>query len=179
MGNTKITCGTSVYQHQWLWADLYTRSPISVTNNYQLLAYHDLEELESLRIAWDRLLALYPPATTFSTYEWLTNWWRSFGQQNQLLVLALFDSDALVGLAPLSISRERFAGFSASVLRMMGDGTYDSDNLDFPVQAGYENILADSVLDYLLKIKGSWDVCMLNTLSPGSVAAKRVAERLQ
>src|SRR5262249_37833873 len=151
----------------------------SVTGQQQLRVYHTLDELQSLRSAWDRLLFEYPPATTFSTYDWLANWWRSFGERRRLLVLALFDSDSLVGMAPLSISRERFAGFSLKVVRMMGDGTYDSDNLDFAARAGYENTLADSVLNYLIEIKGSWDVCMLNTLPPHSLSAKRIAERLQ
>jgi CelD/BcsL family acetyltransferase involved in cellulose biosynthesis len=150
-----------------------------VTSEQQLRAYHTLDELQSLRSDWDRLLLKYPRATTFSTYDWLANWWRSFGDRRQLLVLALFDSDSLVGLAPLSISRERFAGFHIRVLRMMGDGTYDSDNLDFPAQVGYENILADAVLKYLMQFKDSWDVCVLNTLPPDSVPAKCVAERLK
>ena len=150
-----------------------------MTGQQQLRVYHTLDELQSLRSEWDRLLLEYPPATTFSTYDWLANWWRSFGDRRQLLVLALFDSDSLVGMAPLSISRERFAGFPIRMLRMMGDGTYDSDNLDFPVQAGYEDILADSVLNYLMQIRDSWDVCVLNTLPLDSVPAKCVAERLQ
>jgi len=150
-----------------------------VTGQQQLRVYHTLDELQSLRSEWDRLLLEYPPATTFSTYDWLANWWRSFGDRRQLLVLALFDSGSLVGVAPLSISRERYAGFPIRVLRMMGDGTYDSDNLDFPAQKGYENILADSVLSYLMQIRDAWDVCVLNTLPPDSGSAKCIAARLQ
>src|SRR5271165_6106557 len=72
-----------------------------------LHVYKDLNELGALRPAWDELLSQYPSATTFSTWEWLSCWWACFGKHRQLLILALFDSGSLVGLAPLSISKER------------------------------------------------------------------------
>ena len=150
-----------------------------MTNRQQLRIYRTLDELQNLRAAWDQLLAQYPPATMFSSWEWLTNWWYSFGDHRRLLVLALFESDSLVGLAPLSISHERFAGFPVDVLRMMADGSYDSDNLDFPALPGYEQALADAVLRYLPAIRNLWDICLLNTLPPDSLSAERVANRLQ
>jgi hypothetical protein len=37
------------------------------------------DELETIRVRRNDLLASYPLATTFSTPEWLFPWWRSFG----------------------------------------------------------------------------------------------------
>jgi CelD/BcsL family acetyltransferase involved in cellulose biosynthesis len=132
-----------------------------------------LDELQELRPAWDELLSSYHPASTFSTWEWLDSWWRSFGRDAELLVLALFNNSRLVGLAPLSISgRQLFGYISLRVLLFMGDGSEDSENLDFPVVAGFEEQFARTILDHLDQNRKHWDICELNTMpSDSSVAA--------
>src|SRR5215472_8377728 len=104
--------------------------------------YRTLAELNSIRFAWDRLLALYPLASTFSTWEWLSCWWRHFARHRKLLVIGVFDSTKmLIGLAPFAISRENYGGVRMlRVLRLMGDGSLDSDNLDMPVLPGFESL---------------------------------------
>jgi CelD/BcsL family acetyltransferase involved in cellulose biosynthesis len=150
-----------------------------VPNNLQLRTYTTLDELSTLRGDWDELLAEYPQASTFSTWEWLTCWWQSFGSDRRLMVLALFDSSRLIGLAPLSISRERFAGcFSLRVVRLMGDGSGDSDNLDLPVRPDFAKQVAQCLTEYLGENKDQWDVCLFNSLSDSSPCAKAVAELL-
>jgi len=144
-----------------------------------LCAYENIDELSALRPAWDTLLSHYPTATTFSTWEWLSSWWNSIGNNRQLLTLALFDYGRLVGLAPFSISEERMGWFSLQVLRLMGDGSGDSDNLDLPVQPGHESVLVKSVLGYLRERRRQWDVCLLNTLPPDSLTARCLAETLK
>jgi CelD/BcsL family acetyltransferase involved in cellulose biosynthesis len=144
----------------------------------KLQVYRNLDQLAGLRAAWDELLSEYPLSSTFSTWEWLSCWWRCFGKERQLLVLALFDGTSrLVGLAPLSISTERFRGLlSLRVVRLMGDGSGDSDNLDFPVRLGFEGPFAEAVLQYLQQEKRQWDLCELNTLPADSPAARWIAE---
>jgi CelD/BcsL family acetyltransferase involved in cellulose biosynthesis len=143
-----------------------------------LRAYENLDELSALRPAWDELLSHYPASTTFSTWEWLSCWWSCFGNNRQLLILALFDSASLVGLAPLSISEEREGWLSLRVLRLMGDGSGDSDNLDFPVRPGFERAFAKAILQHLEQRRRQWDVCLLNTLPPDSFVAGCLAETL-
>jgi CelD/BcsL family acetyltransferase involved in cellulose biosynthesis len=144
----------------------------------RLHVYRSLEELDALRPAWDELLLHYPQATTFSTWEWLSSWWECFGGNRQLLVLALFDSYSLVGLAPLSISSERAGWISLRVLRLMGDGSGDSDNLDLPSRPGFGKTVAEAIVQYLREHKGQWDVCLLNTLPLDSLAADCLADIL-
>lgn len=134
-----------------------------------LRAYRNLDELSSLRPAWDQLLSQYPLATTFSTWEWLSSWWKCFGRKRQLLALALFDSNSLLGLAALSILKERAGWFSLRVVRLMGDGSGDSDNLDMPVRPGFERPFAQAILQHLSDQRSDWDVCLLNTLPMDSL----------
>jgi len=139
----------------------------------RLQAYRDLNELAELRPSWDELLSEYPLSSTFSTWEWLASWWEAFGKNQRLLVLAAFDpASRLIGLAPLSISLQPFGRFLLlRVLRLMGDGSGDSDNLDLPVRPGFENDFAEAIARYLQQQKHEWDVCHLNTTPPNSPVA--------
>jgi CelD/BcsL family acetyltransferase involved in cellulose biosynthesis len=138
-------------------------------------------DLESLRPAWDELLAEFPGATTFSTWEWLAPWWRAFGEGRELLVLAFFDeSEKLLGLAPLQISRRQVAPLlNLRVLSLWGDGSGDSDNLDFPVRAGWEEPVAAALLEFLAKESKWWDFCEFNTVPADSPVANRLAKLLE
>jgi CelD/BcsL family acetyltransferase involved in cellulose biosynthesis len=132
--------------------------------------YRTLDDLESLRPAWEALLEDFSGATTFSTWEWLAPWWRAFGEGRELLVLAFFDeSEKLVGLAPLQISRRRVTSFlNLRVLGLWGDGSGDSDNLDIPVRAGWEESVTLALLEFLKKESSQWDYCEFNTMPEDS-----------
>lgn len=141
-----------------------------------LRVYDDPRALDSLGPAWDALLEKYPLSTTFSTREWLTCWWQAYGEGAQALILALFDgAQSLVGLALFSIRNERgWAGSAIRVLRLLGDGSFDSDNLDIPVVPGFEELFASTILEYLDQQKSRFDICELNTLPPVSLVGKQL-----
>jgi CelD/BcsL family acetyltransferase involved in cellulose biosynthesis len=142
--------------------------------------YKSIEALEPLRADWEKLLSEFPTATTFSTMDWLIPWWRSFGNGQQLQVIAFFDvTQRLVALAPLSITTRAVAGgLKLKLLRFMGDGSGDSDNLDLPVLPGYEQTFVNSLLDLLPGLEMSWDICELNTLPSNSPAASVLLTQL-
>ncbi len=141
--------------------------------------YRSLEELSSLRAAWDELLSKSLHASTFCTWEWLSSWWTAFGKNSELFVLGLFDSSELVGLAPLAISKERAGLFTLRVLRFLGDGSGDSDNLDFPVQPGMEPLFAECLVEYLRHSSKKWDLCLLNTAPASSPVATSIMQSLK
>jgi CelD/BcsL family acetyltransferase involved in cellulose biosynthesis len=146
----------------------------------QVRAFRKLDELYGLRSAWEDLLSAYPLSTTFSTFEWLSCWWRNFSRSQDLLVLAFFEKNALIALAPLSIKHERIVGgLTLKLLRLMGDGSKDSDNLDIPVRPGYEARLVGALLTYLDQNKALWDCCELNTLPASSSTLAGLREALQ
>jgi CelD/BcsL family acetyltransferase involved in cellulose biosynthesis len=142
--------------------------------------YSSLEELESLRPAWEELLDEFPSATTFSTWEWLAPWWRAFGDGRELLAVAFFDeTQGLVGLAPLQISRRSVASlFNLRVLGLWGDGSADSDNLDIPVRPGYEAEVTAALVEFLEKESRRWNICEFNTMPEDSPTARCLAQTL-
>ena len=87
--------------------------------------YENLEDLENLRSDWEALLSQFPCTTSFSTLEWLIPWWRAFGSDDRLQVVAFRDAlESLVGVAPLALGEERSFGSKLRLLRLMGDGSH-------------------------------------------------------
>jgi CelD/BcsL family acetyltransferase involved in cellulose biosynthesis len=154
-----------------------------VKGNLQIRVYDSLDTLEDLRPAWKDLLVQSPAGTIFSTLEWLVPWWHAFGADQQLHVLALFDtSSRLVGLAPLaSLSLRVSGGASLRVIRLMGDGSTDSDNLDMPVLPGYEEECASALMAHLSSPEVRWNLCQLNTLphdsAVGNILLRHIKDR--
>jgi CelD/BcsL family acetyltransferase involved in cellulose biosynthesis len=136
----------------------------------QVRIYETLAGIETLRPQWEQLLSEFRGATTFSTWEWLAPWWSAFSERRRLLVLAFLDeSSRLVGLAPLCVETRKVAPFvRLKVVGFWGDGSGDSDNLDFPVRSGYEEEVASVLLNYLAKESRRWDFCEFNTMPENS-----------
>jgi CelD/BcsL family acetyltransferase involved in cellulose biosynthesis len=142
-------------------------SGMAPDQNLTVIVHDTLESLDPLRAEWEALLSAYPLSTVFSTLEWLVSWWRAFGGQDRLVVLAFRnESLELVGLAPFAVTVRHAFPFSLRVMRMMGDGSHDSDNLDLPVRPGCEEAVTCRLLDWLQQKSALWDVCELNTM-PG------------
>ena len=138
------------------------------------------EELKRLATAWDRILQTTASLTAFSTPEWLGAWWKGFGHGKQLVALVISDaSSKVVGLAPLyEDPLQGPLGWRLRRLRLVGDGSEDSDNLDLIFRSGYEEACAQTLLDWLAQQSG-WDLCELNTLPANSVAADRLLRHLK
>lgn len=152
-----------------------------MSGNLQVRSFESLDALDGLRPAWEELLSQIPGATIFSTWEWLAPWWRAFGTGQNLLVVAGYDAQQnLAGLAPLSLGTMRVSpGLQLRLLRLMGDGSGDSDNLDVLARPGYEAAFAQILLDYLRRHQRRWDLCELNTLPADSPVGQALLGRLR
>src|SRR5271155_2119767 len=150
------------------------------SNQDLTVSVHDnLKSLYDLRLEWDALLEEYPYATVFSTYEWLVAWWRAFGGKDRLQVLVCRDaSSALVGLAPMAFSTRGSPPFRFRLVRLMGDGSNDSDNLDLPVKPGFEDRFAKSLLRFLESNRDSWELGEFNTMPLHSPAGNALRQLL-
>ncbi len=151
------------------------------TEALQIRLISDLNALQSLRPAWEGLLARIPTASIFSTWEWLGPWWRAYGGERELLVLAFHAPDGeLAGLAPLSRVVRRVApGLRLRVLEFMGDGSEDSDNLDILALPGYERAVTAGLLNYFREHDSAWDVAQFNLFPSHSTAAVELQKQLR
>jgi len=142
--------------------------------------YEDLPALATVLPAWEDLLAACPAASIFSTWEWLASWWETFGAPSRLHVVAFWNgAGELQALAPLAIGTESTAlGARLSILRLMGDGSRDSDNLGFLVRPGFESEFAERLFDHLDRESAAWDIARLNTMDPDAVWLRHAREVL-
>jgi CelD/BcsL family acetyltransferase involved in cellulose biosynthesis len=122
-------------------------------------------ELEAIRPAWERILQGCEALTIFSTLEWLGAWWKAFAKDKELVAPVFSNADGeIVGIVPLySDYVEATHPFRVRRLRLVGDGSEDSDNLDLIVRGGYETPFTEAFLAWLGS-NPDWDICELNTL---------------
>lgn len=136
------------------------------------------DELELLRAEWDNLVTS-SGSSIFSTFEWLSAWWHSYAATKELVVLLfLAGDDEVAGIAPLYWdTRNSFLGRTLRVLRFVGDGSGDSDNLDVLIRPGHEALCAESFMSWLRPCE--WDMCVLATLPENSPFHQSLARCLR
>jgi peptidoglycan/xylan/chitin deacetylase (PgdA/CDA1 family)/CelD/BcsL family acetyltransferase involved in cellulose biosynthesis len=145
----------------------------------KIVLYQDWKDVEQLREPWTRLLKQSASDTFFLTWEWISSWWSAYGQHSQPFVLAAWEEDTLIGLAPLCSEEVRRAGRSWKRLRFMGDGSNDSDYLDCFTELGKEREFAGAVLQYLQDHRNLWDYLELHGPVESSPIAGAIASQLQ
>ena len=83
------------------------------------------EELLSLRSQWNALLSRSYTNDITLTWEWVSSWWRVFGDRRRLSILTAWDSEELVGIAPFDAQirsypvQRSFPNAQAGDLRMI------------------------------------------------------------
>src|SRR4051812_6015828 len=110
----------------------------------------DEAAFQDLRSEWNGLLAQSAANTIFLTHEWLTEWWKAYGAAGELrILLARDDTGSLLGIAPLRHRTGKRYRLTRPVLAMAGDGSADSDYLDFIIRAGDEVSVMSAFLEAL------------------------------
>jgi CelD/BcsL family acetyltransferase involved in cellulose biosynthesis len=142
--------------------------------------FTSLEQCAPLQGQWNALVERAPNVTIFSTWEWQSTWWKHYGGNDQLRVLAAFESDRVVGLLPLYQTRRRLApALSSREIRLLGAGGDTSpDYLGAVVDRGCERAAAAALAGALLERRSTWDVLNLTDMTSG-VFLESLTEGLQ
>jgi peptidoglycan/xylan/chitin deacetylase (PgdA/CDA1 family)/CelD/BcsL family acetyltransferase involved in cellulose biosynthesis len=105
----------------------------------KVIAIQQESELAELRAEWDELLSRSATSTIFLTWEWAAAWWSAYGKPGELWVLTAWDdAGKLVGIAPLRRQIVNRYGQRYEAISFLGDGSADSDYLDFLIASGHE-----------------------------------------
>ncbi|HEY6822495.1 MAG TPA: GNAT family N-acetyltransferase [Burkholderiales bacterium] len=119
------------------------------------------EGLESLAAGWETLHAEAPVASVFTSWLWQYEWWKVYGQDQQLRVLVASEAGRTVGILPLYIQTSKVAGFPVRHLRLVGTGgdTYPDDL--GPVLGGRSpGEVGRALAQAALRLRG-WDILAL------------------
>jgi CelD/BcsL family acetyltransferase involved in cellulose biosynthesis/peptidoglycan/xylan/chitin deacetylase (PgdA/CDA1 family) len=134
-----------------------------------VLEIRDQAGWQRLEPLWNPLLESSASATTFLTWEWLTAWWSAYGNADDLHILAaLDDTGAVRGIAPLRRQRVRRYGRTFATLAFIGDGSSDSDYLDFIAARGSEDPVLRAFFDHLQERLGRGTILQLNEIPAAS-----------
>lgn len=138
----------------------------------------EVEALYSLSTAWQALADEAGISPLFRGPRWLLSWWRAYQRQlgAELYTLAVFDDDALVGLAPLYRRQARRTSTrKLEEVRLMGDAGPRPPALGLLASPGYEERVGVAIADYLTERASEWDLIELMPLEdPSSTRAHMV-----
>lgn len=147
----------SMFEDSGFWTE--TLEPMD--DPIYLSVVTDPNEFSALADDWNKI-AEQAGATIFQTFEWNYTWWQHFGEGNRLYLMTFYQSNRLVGVAPMfldSVSVLGFDGFTA--LRFIGSNVSQpagkpliglisySDYLDFIIRPGYEDALFALFVNHL------------------------------
>lgn len=109
-------------------------------------------EFALLERFWDGMVEQSATATCHSTFEWLFTWWKYFGiGERQLLLVAAYEDNTLVGVGPFYVGGEAAEPRS---LHFLGQGL--SDYADVIVPSNRMDVL-DVLWSAVLEDQGAWD----------------------
>ncbi len=111
---------------------------------------------------WARLLKQSGQDPLFLSWEWMTTWWRVFGDgpTHSLCLLAAYQGDDLVGLAPLYRSTVNRRGLRVRSVQFIGHSCEDgsvvsSEYLDVLAARNHSDALRVAFVEHLARL-GSW-----------------------
>jgi CelD/BcsL family acetyltransferase involved in cellulose biosynthesis len=110
-----------------------------------------------LRDSWHRLHQISSDRSVFTTYDWQVAWWKTFGHGAKPILLAIYDNNTLIGLAPL-------ADYNGCLSFIGGKAV--SDYLGFISLPGHELPFATAVVNALRTYE--WQTIALRGFRPAS-----------
>lgn len=101
----------------------------------------------------------------FSTWDWLTIWWKYFGKDKRLIVLLAEENDKLIGIAPLMYSVHSMFGLRQGKIEFIGNGIPIYS--DFLIKNQYTKCL-DMFYEYLESLQENWSCIDLTDIPANS-----------
>jgi len=146
----------------------------------KIIEIHEYSAFLTLEKMWKDILQVSDYHTVFSTWAWLSIWWKHFGRDKRLLLLLAEEDGEIVGIAPLMYSVHRAFGLRQGRIEFIGTrelanarfiGTPDSDYNDFIVKEKNEECIK-LFIDYLNNLREKWDCIDLMDIPESSPSLK-------
>jgi CelD/BcsL family acetyltransferase involved in cellulose biosynthesis len=133
----------------------------------------NFEEFEHLGLIWNDLLQRSKDNDIFSTWEWLSCWWKHFGKDRELRVLIAEENGKIMAIAPLMLSKYNFMNFG----RITGIEFIGSPHSDYNNLIWFENERQSLRLfmEHLAQ-ETDWDSLELRDVREGTLSEKLLRE---
>ncbi len=150
----------------------------------------DIKGFEELQEGWIEL-AEKSETHIFQTYEWNHVWWEHFGATKKLHIVAVYEGERVIGIAPLFEDDIVLLGRKVySCLRFMGSYVTQpngiplygeisySDYLDFIIRPKHELSFYESIVAHFVTIANDFDEIILDDLSENSLTNSEIIPHL-
>ena len=135
---------------------------------YDLHEISDIDQLDSLRNDWEKLLETTQRASLFHTLPWFELYWRHFGAEQKLRVLVVTQDGHVEGILPLVVRKEDRKIGSVRVLTWPLD---DWGSFYGPLGSDPSTLLSVG-LNHINKTARNWDLIDLRWMdAKGELAA--------
>jgi CelD/BcsL family acetyltransferase involved in cellulose biosynthesis len=118
------------------------------------------DEFLKIESTWNKLVKDCH-LSVFSSFEWLSLWWKHFGSNRKLSVLIAKDNGQIIGIAPMMYSVYSRLGFNVGVIEFIA--APQSDYNDFLIIDKREECLR-GFTDYLKHVHERWSYIKLTNI---------------
>lgn len=123
-------------------------------NNLYIRKFHSFNDIES---DWKELLGRASYRSIFQTFEWNESWWRHLRRGAELFLLACYEGERIVGIAPLKMYCSRVRNIlSFKILSFVG--CPESDYHDFILDSECAGEALNAFIRWLSNNKSEWDI---------------------
>jgi len=112
------------------------------------------EEFKGMKGAWNELVSRSGVDNIYLTHVWIDSYINNCCNDNRLIILAVFEGDNLIGIAPLMIRKHNLIGIVIRSVCFIG--TRESDRMDFILAASKEECV-QHIMNYIMDINKDWD----------------------
>ena len=127
------------------------------------------EEFLDARTVWDDALQRSLDNHVFLTWEWLSSWWRFYGDKRRFLLVTVSDGRKILAAAPLMSSRYRLYGLELRKIEFIA--TPASDYHSFLLTEKKPEY-AKMMVEYADHVAPEWDCIELQEVPENSDTAK-------
>ncbi len=132
------------------------------------------EGFRALRAEWTALAARAVDSNTFLTHDWLYSWWMAYRPDARLAIVTVRRAGQLVAVAPMMLMRQGTIARLLRRVRFIGDGTSETDHMNFIVDEQDRQGLMAILLDALNRLP--WDVAHFSQLPEVSANLAQLLE---
>ncbi len=136
--------------------------------SYTIIA--EANDLAVLEDDWNDLVTRSEDCSVFQTFAWLNTWWRLFGENRRMRIIAARDDGTLIGLLPVYIENAQLLpAIGLRKLRLIG---YGGDTTPDDLGPILDQAQADQALALLVQglnmLRQEWDIAEFDDLDPQS-----------
>lgn len=133
-----------------------------------------IEEIDSSREQWNRLVKSMKLPTVFLTWEWITTWLKHFEKLYEPVIVFIYRDSDLKAIVPLSKRSMRLQTrlFNFQVLSFCGSIELYPDHLDVICAEENADTYVTMMFDFFLNTYTKWDVMHLPFLAGDGHLAK-------